>query len=424
MAVSNDTYHFRKAMEYYGLGWQVIPIPPGRKSPPKGFDLLRWREEKITENQVREWWGSRGIAVILGDISGGLMCRDFDAPGWYEKWRKNNPGLAKRLPTTKTAAGHHVYFHWDTKAARDRVGDRESVDIDPDYGEGELRIDRAYCMLPPSKTEDLKSSYRWEVPPGENIPRVDPFEVGLVEYNGLVMKWDTETHDTQETQKHIKMFFPPTAPAAAGEALLQPVSVVIDPEDPQYRDTIMHAIDVSSPSYSTGRRRGKAVFNMVRWLSTNEDLRGMDAKAFKEVVKLWHNTYQHLLMGDNRDFDVTLDKFYAGWGKVKKLPGKQILDAAFQESLRQPIPGEMLQVLLTEDKVRLALLCREMQKMTAPKDFFLGIKDVVRLFGMSGKGQASRMLNTLQAEGVIKKTKQGSRVTGDASEFRYLWPVS
>ena len=71
----------RWALKYHQLGWNVIPIQPNRV-PFKDFRWQRYQTERITEEQVRNWWGvtypGAGIALITGRISG-VLGLDIDA---------------------------------------------------------------------------------------------------------------------------------------------------------------------------------------------------------------------------------------------------------------------------------------------------------------------------------------------------------
>ena len=73
------------ALKYHALGWSVIPIAAGKKSPA----LKSWKPfqtKRADEHQIRDWFDRRddlGIAVVLGTVSGGLTCRDFDVEAAY-----------------------------------------------------------------------------------------------------------------------------------------------------------------------------------------------------------------------------------------------------------------------------------------------------------------------------------------------------
>ena len=148
------------ALAYHSLGWSIIPIAAGKKIP-----ALKWKPfqtRRADEQQIRDWYDKRndlGLAVVLGKVSGGLTCRDFDDEAAYHAWAAQNSDLAKTLPTARTGRGFHVYFVSD-------------FDHTEKLGDGELRGKGAIVMLPPSK-HPSGVQYRWIIPPTANIPRLD-----------------------------------------------------------------------------------------------------------------------------------------------------------------------------------------------------------------------------------------------------------
>ena len=98
---------------HYALtrGWSIIPTKPDTKKAAgswKQHQVVRARESKL-----EKWFGNgenHGLAVVLGQVSGGLVCRDYDVQEAYDRWAAANPGLAATLPTVATARGRHVYF--------------------------------------------------------------------------------------------------------------------------------------------------------------------------------------------------------------------------------------------------------------------------------------------------------------------------
>jgi len=108
-------------LEYHRRGWCIIPIKTGTKLPAcrkwKGFQT-----ERPTEATLRRWFrnrADRGLAVIMGEVSGGLVCRDFDKMDSYQQWADEHPDLALTLPTVATARGRHVYCNREDRENRD-----------------------------------------------------------------------------------------------------------------------------------------------------------------------------------------------------------------------------------------------------------------------------------------------------------------
>ncbi len=147
------------ALSYFRRGWSIIPIQAGTKKA--AVPWKRYQAERADEQTVRQWFASAstGIAVVLGAISDGLVCRDFDSLAAYDKWAAGHADLAGALPTVATARGRNVYF-------RPPSADLRFVDLrlgsPPE--DGEYRGDSGhYCLLPPS-IHPSGSVYTWLVP--------------------------------------------------------------------------------------------------------------------------------------------------------------------------------------------------------------------------------------------------------------------
>ena len=108
------------ALSYAARGWSIIPIRPRDKKPACG-SWKRYQETPADHPTLHEWFDkntSPGLAVVLGPVSGGLVCRDFDDMGAYNAWALEHPDLAAGLPTVATARGRHVYLVADWKTIK------------------------------------------------------------------------------------------------------------------------------------------------------------------------------------------------------------------------------------------------------------------------------------------------------------------
>jgi hypothetical protein len=186
--MTTKTYLLPPAQDAAARGWCVIPIRhrPGTAGKQPALPWLPYQTRQPTDAELRGWFGAPGwadgLAVILGEISGGLCCRDFDDLDAYQNWADAHPALAASLPTAITARGRHVYF---MSAWRGFVR----------LTDGDLRGDsRHYTLLPPS-SHPSGGNYRWVVPPmphpdgirtlpsGAAIPMIDPVAAGLLPGN-------------------------------------------------------------------------------------------------------------------------------------------------------------------------------------------------------------------------------------------------
>jgi hypothetical protein len=179
------------ALAYFHRGFSVIPVK-GKKPVMKSWKP--YQETPMRPDEIARRFSSpqvTGVAVILGDVSGNLCCRDFDNAEAYQAWVANTPDYASTLPTAQTARGFHVYFR-ATGQATQKLGD------------GELRGQGGYCLLPPSIHPD-GIIYQWLREPLGEIPSVDPITAGFAK------TWANETQnqsiqrdrDTEDTEKQM-----------------------------------------------------------------------------------------------------------------------------------------------------------------------------------------------------------------------------
>ncbi len=187
MAKDKQNPLLKQALRYYrDFGWSVIPIRAGTKIAA----LRSWKPcqtKRPDEKQLRKWFGSgdNQIAVILGEVSGGLACRDFDAMTEYETWAAAHPDLVGVLPTAQTSRGMHVYFEGHFE------GRIEFEDSDGKHL-GELRGGKHYCMVPPS-VHPGGHIYKWINPLlKDNLLVLDPEQAGFI---------PKETNVTERTKR-------------------------------------------------------------------------------------------------------------------------------------------------------------------------------------------------------------------------------
>lgn len=109
--MTNNNPDIQSHAEDYRLkGWSIIPIPAKQKSP--AFKWIEYQKRKPENSEIKKWFGSSqntNIAVICGEISGGLVVLDIDPRnGGNESIKGKSLPLT---PTVKTGGGgFHYYF--------------------------------------------------------------------------------------------------------------------------------------------------------------------------------------------------------------------------------------------------------------------------------------------------------------------------
>src|SRR5262249_35646720 len=138
---AQTTCYLMEALILLGFGWSVIPVR--EKKATARWE--RWQRERSSELSLGKLFRKSppptGLAVILGEVSGWLTCRDFDSKVASSAWAKRHPPLADACPTVQTRRGFHVYY-------RDKDRDEPFIK----WPDGELRGScKQYVLLPPSE---------------------------------------------------------------------------------------------------------------------------------------------------------------------------------------------------------------------------------------------------------------------------------
>ena len=165
------------ARAYVAAGLSVIPIKPdGSKRPP-----IKWKEYQsrhADDQELQEWFaaGRHGIAVICGQVSGGLEVLDFDSADAWRVWSRlceeEHPGLLARLPRVRTpAGGMHLYYRVDEPGGNQKLAwDQDGLDLIETRGEG------GYVLAPGCPPACHPDGLLYELMPGPDlslIPHLD-----------------------------------------------------------------------------------------------------------------------------------------------------------------------------------------------------------------------------------------------------------
>jgi Bifunctional DNA primase/polymerase, N-terminal len=88
---------YKTALTARGSGISVLPIRPDGSKQPALHGWRQYQQRFPLVWEIEEWFAHprRGLALVTGSISGGLIALDFDDPGTFEAWRDRV--RAKRL---------------------------------------------------------------------------------------------------------------------------------------------------------------------------------------------------------------------------------------------------------------------------------------------------------------------------------------
>jgi hypothetical protein len=384
--VAGNTPILKSALYYADrLGWCVIPIPHGQKKAR--IKWKRYQTERPDQAQVRKWFGSNhpmNMAVLLGPVSEGLYCRDFDVAESYAAWAESHPELADRLPTVRTAKGYHVYC-------------RADLDGIKHLGDGELRGAGGYCMLPPSVHPD-GPVYEWIIrPTAENLISLDPVLAGFVPNGGLVTE---QTEQPENTEKPEQTETPEHTEAMVwGEGVEEAI-----------RETLPR-------EYGT---RNRKVFELARTLRSLPQFADVDARELRPIVREWHR--RALPKIRTKAFEETWIDFLKAWPRVRHPKGTEPMTELFQRAVENERPRIAVATYSENERLQiLVALCRELQRAAGTEPFYLSCRKAGDLFSVSHT-EAGRWLFLLESDGILQVAAKGGTQEHprDATRFRYM----
>lgn len=365
------------ALEYHKQGWCVIPIRPRSKKPA----VRSWKQyqtKRQDKSQLRRWFGNgdRNIAVVLGEVSNDLSCRDFDTMGEYNLWADNYPDFAKPLPTVRTANGMHVYFEAKIEGIK-RIEN------------GELRGSGGYCLLPPS-VHPGGQIYQWVNPlVNGKLLAIDP------ELAGFITEKSDVTERAERTDENL------------GE--LNEIVVC---------KSIEEAIERTLPKDIHTRHR--KTFDFLRELKSMPEYTEADPKEFRSAVEQWHK--KALPNIETKEFEETWIDFLKGWDKIKWEIGESPMAQIFEKAIQLEPPKVAVEKYPEHSKLKILVsLCRELQRAAGENPFFLSTRTGARLLKVKPM-TISRWFFLLQSDGILKLVSKGgtAKTVRKASRYRYI----
>lgn len=136
-----------EALRLQRIGISVIPVTAKK---PAVRTWKQFQRVPADERQVFDWYDGRddlGLAILLGEVSGNLVVRDFDQHEAWQRWASDYPKLELMLPAVQTSRGKHVYA---------RIPDCQPIT----HKDGELRSKGQYVLAPPS-VHPTGQQYLW-----------------------------------------------------------------------------------------------------------------------------------------------------------------------------------------------------------------------------------------------------------------------
>lgn len=381
--IGDESTIFNAALAMLDLGWAPLPLAPQSKRPIRPY---RTWTGPADEETVVSWFDGqeREIGVVLGNPSGGLICRDFDSEDVYSDWRESNKTLADTAPTSKTSRGHHVFVYGDVDQVRDASSTGKSLTIHGRQGHGELKAN-GYAVLPPSRHVSGQISYTWTIPPWDDVPYVsDLYRAGLVP--------PPKSNRKPKSDK---------TPAATEGRFTQEI----------YRgmggplgDRLQEAIRRTLPT-GIGQRRD-CLFNFVRILKSFPEYRDSRPEHLKSEFEQWFLRAYPIIR--TKRFRESWKDFLSLWDYTEHPAGETIA------GIWRCCTGDGIE--------RVKELCRILQEIAGSEPFNLDCRTVAALIDRSHV-TANNWLNRLVADGVLQLVSRHhyrSKTKGQAREFRYM----
>ncbi len=394
------------AIRYHSLGLCIIPIADRAKEPPHGITWKAHQTTRPTDAKLRRWFGNgkgHGLAVVLGEVSGGLLCRDFDDVAAYDRWAADFPNLAKSLPTVETGRpGRHVYCRGDVAQIRAASGTGAGT---IDLGNGEVRGTGAYCLLPPSR-HPRGHVYRWIVPLNGDIPFLDLNACGFL----------NDGRATESTEDNGGRLRNTDAISGGGGEPKKTTTITDGDVDPSgnIRLAVEKAVLESLPA-GVGRRN-RQVFELARALKAVPCLADADPRDLEAVVREWHR--QALPFIGTEPFEETWIDFLRGWPRVKYAKGSGPMAQLFAKAVEAESPQVAERYEQPQLKLLLSL-CRELQRAAGDGPFYLSVRTAARLLAVD-PSTAWRWLFLLEHDRILDVVTRGDRKEWRASRFRYV----
>jgi hypothetical protein len=429
------------ARKYHQLGWSLLPIRRGTKKPAmRGWKSLQRQRMPLNQLLARlRQPDVSGVAVVLGKVSGQLMCRDFDRLDAYENWAQAHPELARVLPTAITGRGRHVYG----RLACDGRGDSLSVKTLLD---GELRIEGAYAILPPSEhvsggvytwrgafavpspleLHEFGFDKAWSAQVSEPCTQdLDPSKqvcspisrkfrhagqtTQAADHNLAELGQFRAAHEDGGTQESARGLKEDRRTQEVGALLAS-----LRNAPPVFLLAQLAADIVATLPTGTGQRH-RCLFELARRLKRHFADPNIDPMRLEPYVRIWWRYAEPVVA--TKDFEVSQVDFADAWERVRHPWNGDVLERTFAEAKRAA--DDAVSKQFDNPTTRLLVRwCRILQQHQAEQPFILACRSAATFLDEL-PSESSRRLRTLERYRVLEVVKRGSR-DGDANVFRYL----
>lgn len=373
---------------------------------------------KLFQRYLREKKPPDGVAVIFGAISGGLAARDWDDPEGYFRWAAENPNLAQALPTYRTSRGFQTLFR------RHPEDELRNGKITSSIEKGELRVERVYSVLPPSRHPD-GVAYRWITPEPmrpDDVPVVRIDEAGLWSKRlRSSTKQKSERRGTNTPRESSNST--PTHPRRKDHCGTLTVTHCRESEEDRVGKLIRDAILRSAPT-GVGQRH-YCILGLVMRLRAIDGV-SLDNPVFAtRVFDAWWELAAPVVR--TQKTEVSYRELMAAWEDVPHGIWEGETGTAVAERLSMRLPECPIYGYRDDEPTRrLMAVCEVLQSLAGDRPFYLGCRDAARICGFKNHRTAGRRLNDLEKAGVLECEDDKKKLAGRDKRraARYLYVAS
>jgi hypothetical protein len=286
-----------------------------------------------------------------------------------------------------------------------------------DFGDGEYRGEGHYCLLPPSR-HPFGMIYRWLIPlPAGPLPFIADVAAGgflnpTPQSVTLVTECTESTESTEDNRGLLK------AVMREGHSSTSSVERSSKPPPLTEIDADVERMILETLPAGVGRRNYQ-VFQLARSLKAIPRLADAPVDSLEPYVRRWHHLGVASKVIGTEGFESTWVDFLLAWPKVKFPKGAEPMAGILEKAKTSPIP----QAALKYDHPGLWLLvglCRELQRVSGDKPFFLSCETARKLLKLPNRMDSWRMLFLLRHDRVIEEVEKGGPGKRRASRYRYL----
>lgn len=397
----NEKRILESALEYLRRGWSVIPV--NRKKKPALRTWKAYQEKAPTEAQVKQWFKRNptpNIGIVLGPVSGYLLCCDFDKAEAYERWKASNPELADTLPTVRTGragGGYHVYFRFEGRSRQHR------------FPSGELK-GKGYFAVAPLSVHESGAVYESIVPFGDDVPTVEPdrFEPFLGPLGEQPCATESsELPESSESPELQELQECRLSPHSVGPRILSNGQISRAPV------SLEDAIEITLPTEPG--MRNDLVFSFLRALQALPQYAAADPSDLRDEFDQWYERAEPFLGTQDKEFN--WGEFVRSWKDVIVPMGAGSLEHIL-EAAKQRTPPPVLADTGNDKLCLLANICAELQERAGESVFYLDVRKAGNLIGLHWTS-ASRYFHALVGHKLLKcrqKAIKGVR----AARYQYL----